>query len=65
MTCGFEITLDFLMARHALAIHICLDNLSVAKNAGKIPNVSNQATFTKSRELAKTCLAKEGKTVIF
>ena len=46
------------MARHAPAIHICLD-----KNAGQIPNGSSQSTFIKFRELAKTWLAKEGKTI--
>ena len=51
------------MARHAPAICICLDNLSVAKNLGKIPNGSSQATFIKFRELAKLWLAKEGKTL--
>ena len=47
----------------APAIRIRLDNLSVAKNAGKIPNGSSQATFIKFRELAKLWLAKDGKTL--
>ncbi len=63
MTRGLEIALESPMARHAPAIRICLDNLSVAQNAGKIPNGSSQATFVKFRELAKTWLAKEGKTL--
>lgn len=42
---------------------VCLDNLSIAQNAGKIPNGSSQATFVKFRELVKTWLAKEGKTL--
>ena len=50
------------MARHAPAICMCLDNLSVVENAGKIPNGSSQATFIKFHELAKLWLAKEGKT---
>ena len=61
MTRGLEIALESPMARHAPAICICLDNLSVAKNAGKIPNGSSQATFIKFRELAKLWLAKKGK----
>ena len=63
MTRGLEIALESPMARHAPAICICLDNLSVAKNAGKIPNGSSQAALIKFRELAKSWLAKEGKTL--
>ncbi len=63
MTRGLEIALASPMAAHAPAIRICLDNLSVAQNAGKIPNGSSQATFVKFRELAKTWLAKDGKAL--
>lgn len=61
MTRGLEVTLASPMAAYVLAICICLDNLSVAQNAGNIPNGSSQATFVKFRELAKTWLAKDGK----
>ena len=38
MTRGLEIALKSPMAPHASAIHLRLDNLSIAKNAGKILN---------------------------
>ena len=63
MTRGLGVALKAPMAQHASAIHICLDNFSVAKNAGKILEQSSQATFIKFRELAKTWLAKEGNTM--
>ena len=61
MTRSLEIALESPMAQHAPAIYIRLDNLSIAKNAGKIPNGSSQATFIKFRELAKLWLAKKRK----
>ncbi len=54
MTRGLDAALKAPMAQHASAIHICLDNLSIAKNAGRSPDGSSQATFIKFRKLAKT-----------
>ena len=63
MTCDLEIALESLIARHAPVICICLDNLSVVKNTGRIPNGSSQTTFIKFYKLAKSWLAKRGKTL--
>ncbi len=43
---GLKQALKSPMARVALGIHICLDNLEVARNAGGIPKTSSQETFT-------------------
>ena len=61
ITHSLEIALESPMAKHAPAICIYLDNLSVAKKVEKIPNESSQAKFIKFRELAKLWLAKKGK----
>ena len=45
--------LKSLMARRVPGIHICLDNLGVARNAGKIPKGSSQKAFRQFRDLAK------------
>ncbi len=47
---GLEAAIARPMARLAPGIHICLDNLSVARNAGK---GSSQAAFKKFRDAAK------------
>lgn len=44
------------MARLVLGIHICLDNLSVARNAGQTTKGSSQAAFKKFRDIAKIWL---------
>lgn len=41
------------MARVVPGIHICLDNLSVARNAGQIPKGSSREIFKQFREAAK------------
>lgn len=53
ITHGLEIALKSPMAKHVPAICIYLDNLSVVKNADKIPNESSQAKFIKFCKLAK------------
>ena len=42
------------MISAASAIHVCLDNLSVAQAAGSIPNGSSQGAFKRFRDIAKS-----------
>lgn len=53
---GLKEALKSSMARAALGIYICLDNLSIACNAGQIPKGSSQGVFKKFRDAAKTWL---------
>ena len=50
---GLRQALKSPMARVAPGIHICLDNLGVARNAGGIPKSSNQKVFRQFRDLAE------------
>ena len=53
---GLKQALKSPMARVAPGIHICLDNLGVARNAGGIPRTSSQEAFAQFRDLAKSWL---------
>ena len=53
---GLKEALKSPIARVAPGIHICLDNFSVACNAGRIPKGSSQGVFKKFRDAAKTWL---------
>ena len=44
-----------------LGIHICTDNLHIAKEAGSVPNGSSQAAFMRFREGVKSWLQKRKK----
>ena len=50
---GLKQALSSLMARVANGIHICLDNLGVARKSSLIPEGSSQETFKQFRSLAK------------
>ena len=50
---GLRQALKSPMARVAPGIHICLDNLGVARNAGGIPKSSSQNVFRQFRDLAE------------
>ena len=50
------------MARLASAVHICTDNLNIAKEAGSVPNGSSQAALIRFREGVKSWRQK-GKQV--
>ena len=50
---GLKQALSIPMARVANGIHICLDNLGVARNSSLIPEGSSQETFKQFRSLAK------------
>ena len=50
---GLKHALKSPMARIAPGIHIRLDSLGVARNAGRIPNSSSQQAFKQFRDLAK------------
>ena len=50
---GLRQALKSPMARVAPGIHVCLDNLGVARNVGGIPKSSNQKAFRQFRDLAK------------
>ena len=45
--------LNSLIARVALGIHICLDNLEMACIASRVPKGSSQKVFREIRDLAK------------
>lgn len=53
---GLEAAIASPMARLVPGIHICLDNLSVARNAGQTTKGSSQAAFKKFRDVAKIWL---------
>lgn len=53
---GLNAALKSPMARVSLGLHICLDNLSVARNAGLLPKGSSPETFRQFREAAKSWL---------
>ncbi len=53
---GLKEALKSSIARVAPGIYICLDNLSVACNAGQIPKGSSQGVFRKFKDAAKTWL---------
>ncbi len=53
---GLNAALKSPMARVSLGLHICLDNLSVARNAGLTPKGSSQEIFRRFREAAKSWL---------
>ncbi len=55
---GLEAALSSPMAGLASGIHICIDNLNIAKEAGSVPNSSSQAAFIKFREGVKSWLKK-------
>ena len=57
---GFDGALKSPMARVSPGLHIRLDNLSVARNAGLTPKGSSQGVFKRFRETAKNWL-KTGK----
>ena len=50
---GLKQALSSPMARVAHGIHICLDNLGVARKSSSIPEGSSQETFKQFRNLAK------------
>ena len=50
---GLKQALSSPMARVAHGIHICLDNLGVARESSSIPEGSSQETFKQFRNLAK------------
>ena len=50
---GLEQALKSPMAEVAPRIHICLDNLEVARNASGIPKSSSQKAFRQFRDLTK------------
>ena len=50
---GLKQALKSLMAKVAPGIHICLDNLVVARNSSGIPKSSSQKAFRQFRDLAK------------
>lgn len=51
---GLEAAISSPMVRVASGIHICLDNLSVARGGGNRTKGSSQAAFKKFRDIAKT-----------
>ena len=51
------------MAGLASAVHICTDNLNIAKEAGSVPNGSRQAAFIRFREGVKSWRQKGKKGV--
>lgn len=53
---GLNAALKSPMARVSLGLHICLDNLSVTRNAGLTPNGLSQEIFRQFREAAKSWL---------
>lgn len=53
---GLEAAIASPMARLAPGIHFCLENLSVARNAGRTTKGSSQAAFKKFRDVAKIWL---------
>lgn len=59
---GLEAALSSLIAGLASEIHICTDNLNIAKEAGSMPKGSSQAAFIKFKERVKSWLQK-GKKV--
>ena len=50
---GLKHALKSPTARGAPGIHICIENLGVARNAGRIPKGSSQQAFKQFRDLAK------------
>ncbi len=60
---GLKQALRSPMARVAPGIHICLDNLGVARNAGYIPKSSSQKVFRQFKDLAEGWL-QTGKELI-
>lgn len=59
---GLKQALSSPMTRVANGIHICLDNLGVARKSSLIPEGSSQETFRQFRSLAKGWL-QAGKTM--
>lgn len=55
---GLEAALSSPMAELVAEIHICTDNLNIAKEAGSVPNGSSQAAFIRFREGVKSWLQK-------
>lgn len=55
---GLEAALSSPMAGLASEIHVCTDNLNLAREAGSVPNGSSQAAFIRFREGAKSWLQK-------
>lgn len=53
---GLEAAIPSPMARLVPGIHICLDNLSVARNAGQTTKGSSQGAFKNFRDVAKIWL---------
>ncbi len=53
---GLNAALKSPMARVSLGLYICLDNLSVTRNAGLTPNGLSQEIFRQFREAAKSWL---------
>ncbi len=56
--------LEGLMAGLASEIHVCTDNLNIAKKAGSVPNGSSQASFIRFREGVKSWLQKGKKVAV-
>ena len=54
---GLGAALKSPMARVSPRLHICLDNLSVSRNAGLTPKGSSQEVFKRFRETAKNWLS--------
>ena len=52
------------MARVAYRIHICLDNLGVARKSSLIPEGSSQETFKQFRNLVKEWLQTWGEMTV-
>ena len=56
---GLKQALKSPMARVAPGIHICLDNLGVARNEGYIPKSSSQKVFRQFKDLAEGCVGTD------
>ncbi len=56
---GLEVAIASPMARLAPEIYICLDNLSVTRNAGKTTKGSSQAAFKNSEMPQRACSVLE------
>lgn len=61
---GLQAALNSPMAQVAPWIHLCLDNLSVARAAGKITKGSSQKLFKQFRDTAKMWMDGGGKMTV-
>ena len=61
---GLEAAMSSPMAGLASEIHVCTDNLNIAKEARCVPNGSSQAAFIRFREEVKSGPQKEKKVSV-